>query len=60
MFDEELPKSKTAEFPRNLESMSISELDEYVQELEAEIKRAQEDAAKKKASQEAAASVFKS
>ena len=60
MFDDELPKPKTAEFPRNLESMSISELDEYVLELEAEIKRANEDKAKKQASQEAAASIFKS
>ena len=59
MFDDERPKPKTAEFPRNIESMSIMELDEYVEELEAEIKRVQDDAVKKKASQEAAASVFK-
>lgn len=60
MFDDERPKPKTAEFPRNLESMSIADLEDYVGELEAEIERVKGDAAKKKASQEAAASVFKS
>lgn len=60
MFDEERPKKKTSEFPRNLENLSLSELDEYVEELNAEITRVQEDAAKKKESQNAAASVFKS
>lgn len=59
MFDEELPKKKTNEFPRNLENLSLSELDEYVDELNAEISRVREDASKKKASQDAAASVFK-
>ncbi len=60
MFDEELPKPKTKDFPRNLENMSIEELADYVEELKAEIARVEEDRAKKKASQEAAASVFKS
>lgn len=60
MFDEERPKKKTAEFPRNLENMSVGELDGYIEELHAEIQRAQSDIAKKKASQAAAASVFKS
>lgn len=60
MFDDELPNAKkTGEFPRNLESMSIAELDEYVSELEAEIERVKGDATKKKASHEAAASIFK-
>ncbi|GJL84420.1 MAG: hypothetical protein DHS20C02_01950 [Micavibrio sp.] len=59
MFDEELPKPKTAGFPRNFENMSVSELEDYIEELKAEISRAEEDITKKKASQEAAASVFK-
>lgn len=60
MFDD-LPKPKSDnEFPRNLEGMSISELDEYIEELKGEITRVEDDKAKKKASQEAAASVFKS
>lgn len=60
MFDEDLPKPKTAGFPRNFENMSISELEDYINELRAEISRAEEDIGKKKASQAAAASVFKS
>ncbi|MCB9996454.1 MAG: DUF1192 domain-containing protein [Rhodospirillales bacterium] len=60
MFDEDLPKKKEgSEFPRNLENMSVHELEEYVADLKAEIDRAEQDIAKKKASQEAAASVFK-
>lgn len=60
MFDDDLPQiKKTAEFPRNLENMSVSELEEYVGELKEEIERAEGDIAKKKASQSAAADVFK-
>lgn len=61
MFDEDLPQSsKPAEFPRNLENMSVSELGEYIVDLKAEIARSQADMAAKKASQDAAASIFKS
>lgn len=60
MFDEDLPKSKVPNtFPRNLELLSVSELEEYIADLEEEKKRVQNDIAKKKASQDAAASVFK-
>lgn len=60
MFDEDLPKPKSdSEFPRNLENMSVGELEEYIGELQDEIKRVQGDMEQKKASQEAAASVFK-
>lgn len=60
MFDEDLPKPKSdAAFPRNLELLSVSELEEYIKDLESEIKRVQDDIAKKKSSQDAAASVFK-
>ena len=59
MFDEELPKNKQSnEFPRNLEDMSVDELDEYIEELKAEIQRAEDDKEKKKASFAAADSVF--
>ncbi len=59
MFDEDLPKKKTAEFPRNLETLSIAELNAYIQDLKDEITRVEQDALKKKASQDAAASIFK-
>ena len=61
MFDEDLPKPKAEEvFPRNLENMSVSELEDYINDLQAEIERVQADKSAKKASQDAAASVFKS
>lgn len=60
MFDEDLPKKKPAEFPRNLVDMSVSELDEYIAALKAEIARAEADQAKKRDSQAAAAAFFKS
>jgi uncharacterized small protein (DUF1192 family) len=59
MFDEELPKPKTAEFPRNLDGVSIDELQDYISDLKAEITRVEDDIAGKKASQNAAASFFK-
>jgi uncharacterized small protein (DUF1192 family) len=59
MFDEDLPKQKTGEFPRNLETMSVSDLQDYISDLENEITRVKGDMSKKKASQDAAASVFK-
>ena len=60
MFDDlPLPKKDTNDFPRNLENMSINELEAYIKELQGEISRVQTDIAGKKASQEAAASVFK-
>jgi uncharacterized small protein (DUF1192 family) len=59
MFDDDRPKPKTREFPRNLTDLSVADLDEYVIELKAEIDRAEADKAKKKASADAASSVFK-
>lgn len=60
MFDDDLPKTKEIKaFPRNLELLSVGELEEYIKELEAEKTRVQNDIAKKKASQDAAASIFK-
>lgn len=61
MFDEEFkPRKKSGFEKRNLTDMSEFEIDEYVAELKEEIIRAEADKARKKASREAAASVFKS
>ncbi len=60
MFDD-LPQKKTAaDFPRDLENMSVDELQNYIIELEGEITRVNTDIKSKKASQDAAAAVFKS
>ena len=60
MFDEDLPKKKPeGEFPRNLENMSVGELEDYIADLQAEIKRVEADMKKKKESHAAAASIFK-
>lgn len=61
MFDEEFkPRKKPGFEKRNLVDMSVFEIEEYIAELKEEIKRAEGDIAKKKASQAAAANVFKS
>ena len=59
MFDDDLPKPKTNEFPRNFDGMSVSELQGYIAELETEITKAKADIDQKKASQNAADSFFK-
>ena len=60
MFGDDLPKKQSNEFPRNLESLSIQDLKEYISELENEIERVEKDIKVKTASQAAADSVFKS
>ncbi|MCC6598121.1 MAG: DUF1192 domain-containing protein [Alphaproteobacteria bacterium] len=61
MFGEDLSKKpKTQDFPRDIVSMSVSDLEIYIGELEAEIIRVRGDIQKKKASIEAASSIFKS
>lgn len=61
MFDDpDLPKPRNHDFPRNLDGLSVSELEDYIGDLEGEIARVKEDIARKKASQDAAASIFKS
>lgn len=58
---EDLPKPKPeTKFPRNIVDMSVGELQDYIGELKAEITRVEADIAKKKASRDAAASIFKS
>ena len=59
MFDEEGRKIEIQEFPRKFDNMSIEEIENYVVELKDEIVCAEEEIAKKKASRDAAASVFK-
>lgn len=58
MFDD-LPRPRNNEFPRNLEALSIEELEHYIHDLQEEISRAQADIVKKRVSRDAAASVFK-
>jgi uncharacterized small protein (DUF1192 family) len=61
MFDEEFkPRKKPGFEKKNLVDMSVFEIEEYIGELKQEITRAEGDIAKKKASQAAAASIFKS
>ena len=57
--DEDLPVLKTTTFPRNLDKMSLSDLQDYVDDLEREIERVREDMKKKKASTDAADAFFK-
>lgn len=60
MFDDDLPLKKTThEFPRKLENMSVSDLEEYISDLKEEISRVEGDIHAKKASMDAASSVFK-
>lgn len=59
MFDEDGRKIKIQEFPAKMDGMSIGELEEYLGELKEEIERANVMIARKKASQDAANSIFK-
>ena len=59
MFDDLPIKKTTEDFPRNLDGMSISDLEDYITALKDEITRVEGDIKAKKASQEAAASAFK-
>lgn len=59
MFDEDLEPTRKKSQPRDLEKMSVSELEEYVEDMKAEIERVQGEIGKKKAHAEAASSVFK-
>lgn len=60
MFDDDLdPKTKKPK-PRSLDKMSVEDLREYINDLKAEIARAEADIAKKQAHKDAAALLFKS
>lgn len=59
MFDDDLePKNKPAML-KNLEPMSLDEMEKYIVDLQDEIKRTQVEIEKKKIHMSAAASVFK-
>lgn len=60
MFDDDLEPQKKAAAQKNLEPMSVDELENYIADLKAEIERTEAEIARKKAYNEAAASVFKS
>jgi uncharacterized small protein (DUF1192 family) len=57
---EELEPKKQKPQPRNLDVLSIEELKNYIEEMQAEIKRVEEKIAAKKAHINAAAGLFKS
>ena len=58
--DDDTNKPNTALGFKNLEFMSVEELDEYINELKAEILRAETDRERKKLSREQADGIFKS
>ena len=60
MFDDENEKPKTTEFPRDLENLSVEEVQDYISDMTAEITRAEADIKKKHASMNAADAFFKS
>ncbi len=60
MDPEELEPRKQKPQPRNLDTLSIEELDAYIEEMRAEIRRVEEKIAAKKAHINAAAGLFKS
>ena len=57
---EELEPRKQKPQPRNLDVLSIEELNAYIEEMRAEITRVEEKIAAKKAHINAAAGIFKS
>jgi uncharacterized small protein (DUF1192 family) len=60
MLEEDLePENKKAD-KKNLEKMSVEELEEYIEELKDEISRVEAEVSRKKAHIEAASSFFKS
>ena len=59
MDTDDLEPRKTKPKPKNLDPMSVEDLAEYIEELKAEIRRVEENMAKKKAHLSAAAGLFK-
>lgn len=60
MFDDDLDPRTKKPARKNLEPMSIDELEHYIRSMQEEIERVRGEIAKKKAHQQAAASIFKS
>jgi uncharacterized small protein (DUF1192 family) len=59
MEDDDLRPLKAKPQPRNLDPMSVGELQDYIQELEAEIARVNSEIAKKRKIGDAAAALFR-
>jgi len=59
MFDEENEPLKKTPSLKNLEPMSVDELENYIEEMKAEIARTEEEIKRKKAHLDAASSIFK-
>jgi uncharacterized small protein (DUF1192 family) len=60
MLEEDMLPQKQSAKLKNLTDMSVSELEQYIEDMKAEIKRVEENIAKKKAVMNAASSLFKS
>ncbi len=60
MFDNDLEPLKGKKQVKNLDPMSLAELNDYIQALKDEITRAEQEIARKKAHLDAASSLFKS
>lgn len=59
MLEEDLEPQKEPGQKKNLEPMSVDELQAYIADLKAEISRTEEEIKRKQAHMEAASSVFK-
>jgi uncharacterized small protein (DUF1192 family) len=60
MDTDDLDPRKAKPQPKNLDPMSVEELAAYIEDMKAEIRRVEENMAKKKAHLAAAAGLFKS
>lgn len=60
MFDDDLEPRKTKKVLKKLDSMSLDELDAYIEEMKEEIQRAELEISRKKAHMNAASTLFKS
>lgn len=59
MLEEDFLPQKQSKKPKSLVNMSVAELEQYILDLKEEIKRAEDDIVRKKASIAAASSIFK-
>ena len=59
MLEEDLEPQKQSAKLKNLEPMSVDELQAYIEEMKQEITRTEEEIKRKKAHMDAASSVFK-
>ncbi len=59
MFDDDLEPQKKAAPLKNLEPMSLDELNNYIKDMHEEIARVEQEIERKKAHMDAASSIFK-